>query len=99
MLNLFRLASVLEGISYLVILSVTLNIISREYVYFLGMTHGILFLVYFVFSLLASHKQAWSVIVWLMVLFAAVVPFAFIAVELFIRKDLAKNSKAAEQVD
>ena len=71
----------LEGVSYLVILSVTLNIVSRDYIFVIGMTHGALFLGYFVLSLFASHKQGWSVVIWLLVLLAAVVPFAFIPVE------------------
>lgn len=93
MLKLFRIISLVEGLSYLVILCVTLGIISREFVYFLGMGHGILFLLYFVLSILASHKQTWSVVVWLMVLAAAVIPFAFIPVEIFIEKELAKNKQ------
>lgn len=87
MIKGFRAVSLLEGISYLVILSVTLEFIPRDFVYPLGMLHGALFVLYFVYSLLASHKQGWSVVVWLMILLAAVVPFAFVAVELFLRKE------------
>ncbi len=90
MLKVFRVASLLEGVSYLLILSVSLEIISREFVFALGMVHGLLFLAYMALSLLASHKQAWSVIVWFLVLLAAIVPFAFIAVEVFIRKECQK---------
>lgn len=93
MLKIFRIASLVEGISYLLILCVTLGFISRDLVFFIGMGHGILFLLYFVFSLSASHKQNWSVIVWLLVLAAAVIPFAFIPVELFIKKELRKNGQ------
>ncbi len=57
----FRVASVMEGLSYLVILSVSLGIISREFVFYIGMTHGVLFLVYLILSTIASHKQGWSV--------------------------------------
>lgn len=93
-LKLFRTISFLEGLSYLLILSVTLGVISREYVFPLGMGHGFLFTVYLVFSLIASHKQRWNVLVWLAVFFAALVPFAFIAVDLFLRKELAKTASA-----
>ncbi|MFK7974530.1 MAG: DUF3817 domain-containing protein [Halioglobus sp.] len=92
MLKLFRATSLLEGISYLVILSVTLGFISREFVYPLGMLHGALFALYFVLSLIASHRQGWSVLVWLMVLLAAIIPFAFLAVDVFLRKELNKPS-------
>ncbi|MCR8923786.1 DUF3817 domain-containing protein [Dasania sp. GY-MA-18] len=97
MLKLFRIASLVEGFSYLLILCVTLGFISREFVYFLGMGHGVLFLLYVALSALASHRQNWSVFVWLMVLLAAVVPFAFIPVEIFIKKELAKNKQYAEK--
>lgn len=88
MLNLFRMASLGEGISLLVILSVTLGLISRDYVYVLGMTHGVLFLIYCVLSLLVSHRQGWSVVTWLLTLAAGMVPFAFLLVERFLRKEM-----------
>ena len=71
MLKFFRIASVLEGVSYLVILCVTLGFIDRAYVFNIGMTHGALFVLYFVLSLLASHKQGWSVVVWMREIFSA----------------------------
>ncbi|MFL0797656.1 MAG: DUF3817 domain-containing protein [Cellvibrionaceae bacterium] len=98
MVQYFRIASLLEGLSYLVILSVSIGLISREFVYALGMAHGVLFLAYLVLSLQISHKQGWPVIVWLLVFFAAIVPFAFILVEVFIRRELAKSEVAAEAV-
>ncbi len=90
MLKVFRIASLLEGVSYLLILSVSLEIITREFVFTIGIVHGLLFLAYMVLSLLASHKQGWSVMVWFFVLLAAIVPFAFIVVEVFIRKECQK---------
>lgn len=91
MLNIFRIASLLEGCSYLLILSVTVGLISRDLVFALGITHGALFVLYVVLSLLASHRQSWSLITWLMVFLASLVPFAFIAVELFVQKELKKS--------
>lgn len=91
MLKLFRIVSLMEGISYLLILCVTLGVISRDLVYVIGMGHGVLFLLYFVLSLVASHRQNWSVIVWLMVFLASIIPFAFIPVEIFIKKELTRN--------
>jgi len=86
MLKLFRILSVIEGISFLVILSVSLNFFSREYVFILGMTHGVLFVVYFIFSLVVSRRQGWPVTIWLLLFFASIIPFAFILVEIFLRK-------------
>jgi len=94
MLKSFRVISLLEGLSYLVILSVTLGFISREYVSILGITHGVLFIAYFLMSLQVSHKQSWSVFVWLLVLCAAVVPFAFIGVDLYLQKQISKRDQS-----
>jgi len=94
MLKLFRIASWLEGFSYLAILCVSLGLISREFVFPIGITHGVLFLLYFVFSLLASHKQGWSVLVWLVLLLAAIIPFAFLGVEIFLQKELRNTQKS-----
>ena len=91
MLNFFRSLSVLEGISYLIILCVSIGIISREYVFFLGITHGVLFLLYLVLSLIVSYKQSWSVVTGLLVFLAAIAPFAFLLVEIFIRKEIQKK--------
>lgn len=94
MLNLFRIASLLEGCSYLVILCVTLGFISRDYVFVMGMTHGVLFFLYLLFSLLVSHKYAWPVVVWLLILLAAVIPFAFLPVDMFLKKERDKKQRA-----
>lgn len=91
MLKLFRYASLLEGCSYLLILCASFGIISRDFVCPIGMAHGVLFLLYFVFSLLASHKLGWSVTLWLLIFLAAIVPFAFVPVEMFLQKELKKN--------
>lgn len=61
----------------------------------IGMTHGVLFLSYFVLSLFASHTQGWSVIRWLMVVLASIIPFAFIPMEMFLQKELRKNAQSA----
>ena len=86
MMAFFRIISVLEGLSFLIILSVTLGFIGREYVFELGMGHGVLFMCYLVLSLIVATKRNWSLIVWLLVFLASLVPFAFIAVEFFLRK-------------
>jgi len=90
-LKFFRIVSLLEGISYLIIFSVTLGFISREYVFALGMMHGALFMVYLFSSLHVSHKQTWPVLIWLAVFLAAIIPFAFIGVDMYLRKQMNKN--------
>lgn len=94
MLSLFRTVSVIEGLSYLVILSVTLGMISRDYVFVLGMTHGVLFMGYLVLSLLVCNARGWSVMVWLGLFLAAVVPFAFIPVEVLLRRKAVSATDA-----
>ncbi|GHA13918.1 hypothetical protein GCM10008090_24620 [Arenicella chitinivorans] len=90
MLQFFRVVSLIEGLSYLLILCVTLGVINRELVFYLGMGHGILFLLYLSLSAVVSHKQSWPIVIWLLVIVASVIPFAFIPVEIFIKRELAK---------
>ena len=87
MFNFFRIVSIVEGLSYLTILSVTLEIISREYIFNIGMFHGVLFMIYIIASLIVSDKKGWPILTWLALFVASVVPFAFIAVEIFLRKE------------
>lgn len=89
----FRIVSLLEGLSYLLILSVTIGLIGREFVFPIGAAHGLLFMVYLILSLQASHKNGWSLITWLLLFLAAVIPFAFIAVEIFLQKEIKRKTQ------
>jgi integral membrane protein len=89
MFKYFRVISLLEGLSFLAILSVTLGLVSRDFVFQLGMIHGVLFMIYLLLSLIVSNKQQWSLVTWLSLFIASIVPFAFIAVEIFLSKKLA----------
>jgi integral membrane protein len=91
MLKYFRIISVVEGLSYLAILCVTLGVISREFVSYLGMFHGILFMLYLALSFVVAEKKGWSILTWVALFLASVVPFAFIIVELFLRKESTKQ--------
>lgn len=84
MLNAFRLIGLLEGLSFITLLSLVWVFQSREYIWPVGMTHGILFLTYFTVSLMVSHKQGWSIQLWLTVLLSSVIPFAFIPQDLWL---------------
>lgn len=96
MLKKFRIVSVAEGLSYLAILCITLGLISREFISYLGMLHGILFIVYLALSFTLSEKKGWSILIWLALFLAAVVPFAFIVVEFFLRKKLVEAELAVD---
>ncbi|MGB0713372.1 MAG: DUF3817 domain-containing protein [Gammaproteobacteria bacterium] len=80
MLKAFRIISVLEGLSFLTLLSLVVFEF-REHIFVVGMGHGVLFMAYFVGALLVSHKMGWSILFWLLVLLCAVIPFAFIPLE------------------
>ena len=90
MLNTFRAISFIEGLSYLIILSVTLGLISREFVFPLGMAHGVLFIAYMVSSLALSNSKNWSILVWLGLFVASLIPFAFLPVEFLLKKEAQK---------
>ena len=79
MLKFFRMLSLVEGLSLLTLLLVAMPAkyqFGYDFLWPVGMTHGILWLTYVVLSLLVSHKQTWSVMFWLLVLLASVTPFA-----------------------
>ncbi|HBY86792.1 MAG TPA: DUF3817 domain-containing protein, partial [Colwellia sp.] len=56
MLKYFRAISLLEGLSFLAILSVSFGLVSRDFVFMLGMAHGVLFMLYLFLSLIVSNK-------------------------------------------
>jgi len=79
MLNIFKITSFLEGVSYLLLLfaGMPLKYIGNNDVLVkaLGMPHGILFMAYIVLALIISRKLKWSVTTTLFALIAAVIPF------------------------
>ena len=91
MLRFFRVVSMLEGCSYLAILSVTLGFISRGFVSQLGMLHGVLFMLYILLFSGVSRQQKWSLVTHLSLFAASIVPFAFIAVEFFLSRQLVSQ--------
>ncbi len=93
MLKFFRIVSLLEGLSYIAILSVTFGFISRDFVSLLGMSHGILFMVYLVLLSATSDKQKWSLLVSVSLFLASIIPFAFIAAEVY----LGRSNKACQE--
>ena len=80
MLSFFRMLSLLEGLSLITLLVIAMPAKYHfgvvDNIWMVGMTHGILWLCYFVFSLVVSHLQKWSVMFWMLVLLTSVVPFA-----------------------
>jgi integral membrane protein len=95
MLQFFRAISILEGLSFIAILSISFGFLSRDYVFILGMVHGVLFMLYLLLSMIVSNKQQWSLRIWLSLFVASIVPFAFIGVEIFLSRVL-KYRKVVE---
>ena len=79
MLKTFRTLSLIEGISLITLLFIAMPAkyqFGYDFVWQVGMAHGLLWLAYVMFSLPVSHKQSWSVVFWMMVLLTSIVPFA-----------------------
>ncbi len=79
MKNIFRLVSILEGISYLLLLFIATPIKyiqgDATYVKMLGMPHGILFMLYVVLAIVIKKEMNWSNKTLGIVLVASVIPF------------------------
>ncbi|WP_106793751.1 DUF3817 domain-containing protein [Aquimarina sp. Aq78] len=79
MITSFRLISYLEGISYLLILFVTMPL---KYIFespepnqIIGMAHGFLFLIYIVFAFLVKPEKKWNIKTLMIVLACSIIPF------------------------
>ncbi|MCW8917333.1 MAG: DUF3817 domain-containing protein [Gammaproteobacteria bacterium] len=87
----FRRLSLIEGLSLLLLLFVAMP--AKYYldmpviVPLVGTTHGLLFITYLALSLLVSHRHGWSIIKWLLVLFAGVIPFACFVLEHYLKRE------------
>ena len=79
MINIYRLTAFLEGVSYILLLfiAVPIKYLLNEAVFvkILGMPHGILFILYILFSIIAKIKYNWNFRKFLVVSIASLVPF------------------------
>ena len=92
MLKVFRMLSLIEGISLITLLFVAMPAkyqLGYDFVWQVGMAHGLLWLAYVTFSLPVSHKQSWSVVFWMLVLLASIVPFACFILDGKLKQELA----------
>lgn len=99
MLKAFRVLSFIEGLSLISLLFIAMPekyyFHSFNMVWVVGMTHSILWLVYLVLSLSVSHKQGWSVMFWMLVLFISVVPFGCFLLDKNLQQDIQLANKLA----
>ena len=64
MLNMFRIVSLVEGLSFLVLLLIAMPLKYQfgmpEAVSVVGMTHGMLFMAYVALTFMVGPRQGWS---------------------------------------
>ena len=91
MKNTFRIIAFLEGVSYILLMTVGLyfkyQLGDPTYVKLLGMPHGILFVSYILFAFLIKENENWRIKDLGIVLLASILPFGTFYVD---RKYLKK---------
>jgi integral membrane protein len=91
MLKTFRLLSLIEGLSLITLLFIAMPAryqFGHDFVWPVGMTHGVLWLLFVVLSLAVSHVRRWSVPVWLLALLCSVLPFGFVYLDQRLKREL-----------
>jgi len=85
MLNAFRITAILEGISYLAILAITMPLkymadlpMPNKYV---GYAHGFLFIAYIILAIVFWMEKKWSIKRLFILIVASLLPFATFYVE------------------
>ncbi len=85
MINTFRVISILEGLSYILLLfiAVPIKYLSNDelYVKILGMPHGLLFMAYILLAFILKPDMKWSNKEFSFVLAASVIPFGTFYIE------------------
>lgn len=81
MFKTFKIVAILEGMSYLALLSNMLFVkpndllLYKTLLYPIGMSHGILFVAYIFLAILNKFKQDWNYTELGLILFASLIPF------------------------
>ncbi len=95
MLKSFRLLSLIEGLSLITLLFIAMParyLFGVDFVWPVGMAHGLLWMAYVVLSLAVSHAQRWSVLVWLLALLCSVIPFGFVLLDRRLQRDVPASA-------
>ena len=91
MKTFFRLITLLEGLSYIILLFIAVPIKywgdDESYVKLLGMPHGLLFILYLALAFLIKDEYQWSRRDMLIVCLASVIPFGTFYVDKKYLKD------------
>ena len=76
---LFRIIAFLEGVSFILLMTIGLyfkyQLNDDIYVKLLGMPHGLLFVIYIIIAYLLREEENWKTKDLIIVLFASVIPF------------------------
>ena len=79
MKSLFRIVALLEGVSYILLMTLGLYfkylLNDDTYVKLLGIPHGVLFMLYILIAFLLRKQEQWSFINFVIILFASLIPF------------------------
>ena len=96
MLKFFRLLSLVEGLSLVTLLFIAMPAkyqFGQDFVWPVGMAHGVLWLSYVLVSLVVSHLQKWSVLAWLGALVSSVIPFGFVLLDRRLKRELLSTPR------
>mgnify|MGYP001083488224 CR=1 FL=1 len=79
MKKIFRVVSVLEGVSFILLLFIATPIkylLGNDlFVKILGMPHGLLFIVYVILAFMLKYELNWKTKTFLSILVASIIPF------------------------
>ena len=93
MLNIFRIAAFLEGISYLLLMVASIYKRMPEgndaYVKLLGMPHGLLFVAYIALAIFLRSTYKWDTKTFVIILLGSLIPFGTFYVDKKYLKPLA----------
>lgn len=96
LLKTFRLLSLVEGLSLITLLLVAMPAryyFGRDFVWPVGMAHGVLWLAFVLVSLVVSHLRRWSIGAWLVALLCSVVPFGFVYLDARLKREIATAAR------
>lgn len=89
MINLFKIVSLLEGVSYLLLLFIAMPIKylqgNPEYVKMLGMPHGLLFVAYIIMAIMLKFELNWNLKTFAIVCLLSILPFGTFFVEKYLK--------------
>lgn len=96
MLNRFRIVSMLEGVSFLLLLFVAMPAKYQfgipEAVTVMGWAHGFLFMAYVFMAVNLSNRFLWSPLYTIGVVLAGMIPFACFALEMRLKREVEQDA-------